>query len=65
MMLSVESDAVLLLQQKGDRDVSNFDSQFTGDSVTRTPTDKLLLMNVDTEQFADFSYVNPEFIVVV
>jgi len=45
--------------------VSNFDAQFTGEAVIQTPTDKLLLMNVDAEQFADFSYVNPEFIVVV
>jgi len=58
--------------------VSNFDSQFTGgsaepgaagaagaSSVTGTPVDKLLLMNVDAEQFADFNYVNPEFVVVV
>ena len=45
--------------------MSNFDAQFSGLAVTRTPTDKLLLMNVDPEQFADFSYVNPEFIVVV
>jgi len=46
--------------------VSNFDVQFTTEpAVTRTPTDKLLLMNVDAEQFAEFSYVNPEFVVVV
>jgi len=45
--------------------VSNFDTQFTGETVTRTPTDKLLLMNVDVDQFADFSYVNPEFVIVV
>ena len=45
--------------------MSNFDAQFTGEAVTRTPTDKLLLMNVDAEQFADFSYVNPEFVIVV
>ena len=55
--------------------MSNFDSQFTGgsaepgaagaSSVTGTPVDKLLLMNVDAEQFVDFNYVNPEFVVVV
>jgi len=45
--------------------VSNFDVQFTGEAVMQTPTDKLLLMNVDPQQFADFSYVNPEFVVVV
>ena len=54
--------------------MSNFDVQFTGGgetaaggggAVTRTPTDKLLLMNVDAEQFAEFSYVNPEFVVTV
>lgn len=52
--------------QKCSKDVSNFDHEFTNEAaVNDTPTDKLLLMNIDPNLFADFSFVNPEFIVNV
>lgn len=55
-----------MCHQKCNKDVSNFDREFTNElPVNDTPTDKLLLMNIDPNLFADFSYVNPEFIVEV
>ncbi|ESN93361.1 hypothetical protein HELRODRAFT_88955 [Helobdella robusta] len=50
---------------KSECDVSNFDKEFTNEPLNTTPTDKLLLMNLDQSTFAGFSYVNPEFIVTV
>ncbi|XP_023345470.1 protein kinase C, brain isozyme [Eurytemora carolleeae] len=44
------------------KDVSNFDRQFTSENVDLTPTDKLFMMNLDQNDFAGFSYLNPEFI---
>ncbi|PAA74800.1 hypothetical protein BOX15_Mlig032341g1 [Macrostomum lignano] len=48
-----------------DKDVSNFDRQFTDEAAKLTPTDKLFIMNLDQTEFSGFSYVNPEFIVEV
>lgn len=45
--------------------MSNFDNVFTKEEMKNTPTDKLLLMNLDQDEFAGFSYVNPQFIVNV
>jgi classical protein kinase C len=42
--------------------VSNFDRQFTGEAVDLTPTDKMFMMNLDQNDFAGFSYLNPEYI---
>jgi len=44
------------------KDVSNFDRQFTSEGVELTPTDKLFMMNLDQNEFAGFSFLNPEFI---
>jgi len=44
------------------KDVSNFDRQFTSEGVDLTPTDKLFMMNLDQNEFAGFSFLNPEFI---
>merc|ERR1719244_223460 len=44
------------------KDVSNFDRQFTGEGTDLTPTDKLFMMNLDQNEFAGFSFLNPEFI---
>merc|ERR1719414_847282 len=43
-------------------DTSNFDTQFTRASTCMTPTDKLFMMNLDQNEFAGFSFLNPEFI---
>jgi len=51
--------------QKNARDVSNFDALFTGEALRHSPTDKLFLMNLDQNEFAGFSYVNPEFVINV
>uniref|UniRef100_A0A803TDG7 AGC-kinase C-terminal domain-containing protein n=1 Tax=Anolis carolinensis TaxID=28377 RepID=A0A803TDG7_ANOCA len=46
-------------------DTSNFDKEFTRQPVELTPTDKLFIMNLDQNEFAGFSYTNPEFIIHV
>ncbi|XP_038677019.1 protein kinase C, beta a isoform X2 [Scyliorhinus canicula] len=50
---------------KNHRDTSNFDREFTRQPVELTPTDKLFIMNLDQNEFAGFSYVNPEFVIQV
>ncbi|XP_059079703.1 protein kinase C, brain isozyme-like isoform X8 [Tigriopus californicus] len=44
------------------KDVSNFDKQFTSEKTDLTPTDKLFMMNLDQNEFAGFSFLNPEFV---
>ncbi|XP_069005816.1 protein kinase C beta type-like isoform X2 [Embiotoca jacksoni] len=43
------------------RDTCNFDKEFTKMPVDLTPTDKLVIMNLDQDEFLGFSYTNPEY----
>nr|XP_020453442.1 protein kinase C beta type isoform X2 [Monopterus albus] len=44
------------------RDTCNFDKEFTKMPVELTPTDNLVIMNLDQEEFLGFSYTNPEYV---
>ena len=48
--------------QRHRKDVSNFDRQFTSEKTELSPTDKLFMMNLDQNEFAGFSFLNPEFV---
>ena len=50
------------LLQRHRKDVSNFDRQFTSEKTDLSPTDKLFMMNLDQNEFAGFSFLNPEFV---
>lgn len=47
--------------QKNRRDTCNFDKEFTKMATDLTPTDKLVIMNLDQDDFMGFSYTNPEY----
>ena len=51
-----------LIMQRHRKDVGNFDRQFTSEKIDLTPTDKLFMMNLDQNDFAGFSFLNPEFV---
>ena len=56
------SQALTFYSQRHRKDVSNFDRQFTSEGIELTPTDKLFMMNLDQNEFAGFSFLNPEFV---
>ncbi|XP_053706809.1 protein kinase C beta type isoform X2 [Synchiropus splendidus] len=49
-------------RSKNRRDPCNFDKEFTKMPVDLTPTDKLVIMNMDQEDFMGFTYTNPEYV---
>lgn len=48
--------------QKTKRDVNNFDSDFTKEEPVLTPVNVEVLRTINQEEFAGFSFVNPDFI---
>ncbi|CAI4220934.1 unnamed protein product [Auanema sp. JU1783] len=46
---------------KGKEDLSNFDKEFTSESVRLTPIDRLYLMNIEQSLFEQFDYINPAY----
>ncbi|KAM3717486.1 Protein kinase C-like 1B [Dirofilaria immitis] len=48
---------------KSKRDVSNFDADFTKEEPTLTPTEPAVIRAINQEEFRNFSFVNPDFIV--
>jgi len=54
--------SICFVFQRHRKDVSNFDRQFTSEKTDLTPTDKLFMMNLDQNEFAGFSFLNPEFV---
>ncbi|XP_072298714.1 protein kinase C beta type isoform X2 [Eucyclogobius newberryi] len=44
------------------KDTCNFDKEFTKMPVDLTPTDKLVIMNLDQDEFLGFSFVNAEYV---
>lgn len=59
---SLFSIAPNLHLQRNRRDACNFDKEFTKMPVDLTPTDKLVIMNLDQDEFLGFSYTNPEYV---
>ncbi|KAG2455988.1 KPCB kinase, partial [Polypterus senegalus] len=59
------SEQVDNLPEKNRKDTANFDREFTKQPTELTPTDKLFIMNLDQNEFAGFSYTNPEFVIQV
>ncbi|KAI9518373.1 hypothetical protein NQZ68_038241 [Dissostichus eleginoides] len=48
--------------KKNKKDTCNFDKEFTKMPLDLTPTDKLVIMNLDEEDFLGFSYTNPAYV---
>jgi hypothetical protein len=46
--------------QKSNRDVSNFDSDFTESACELSPVDESTLAKIDQKQFQQFPYTNPD-----
>ena len=62
MSSRAEVQVLIFCSQRHRKDVSNFDRQFTSEGIELTPTDKLFMMNLDQNEFAGFSFLNPEFV---
>ena len=59
--LFVDTQFLLVYQQKSKRSFDNFDPEFTDEAARLTPCDKSFIANINQNDFHGFSFVNPEF----
>ena len=52
---------VVLISQRGKRDVSNFDADFIMEEPKLTPIEQKITENLSQSEFKDFTYTNSEF----
>ena len=50
-----------MFQQKGKKDVINFDQEFTKEEPVLTPIQADILRSINQEEFVGFSFVNPDY----
>lgn len=48
-------------QQKSPKDALNFDTEFTKEEPTLTPVGNDVVRSINQDEFAGFSYINPNF----
>lgn len=47
--------------QKGKKDTTNFDQDFTREEPQLTPTPMDIIRTINQEEFRDFDFINPHF----
>ena len=51
----------MMLEQKMQTDVSNFDKDFTSEEPSLTPVDPAIVKAINQEEFSGFSFINEDF----
>uniref|UniRef100_A0A0N5ALE7 AGC-kinase C-terminal domain-containing protein n=1 Tax=Syphacia muris TaxID=451379 RepID=A0A0N5ALE7_9BILA len=59
--MSHEESNLKISYYKDDLDLSNFDSEFTQEQPHLTPTDRLVIMNLDQNEFDSFTFTNADY----
>ena len=55
------SEIKLFSLQKGKRDTTNFDADFTKEEPQLTPTAADVIRSINQDEFRDFDFINPHF----